>query len=75
VRLPRVAPDDLEALTMQVVKRNVLEYVCDVCGNRYRNDIAGLEPCCTGNDPYQDEHPMEIMRLLDPIQSRTVIPV
>lgn len=74
VRLPDVRdPEDLETLTLQQVKKDVLEYECPVCGNRVRSDIAGLEPCCTGPDPYLDEHPMEPMRLLDPDCAATVV--
>jgi hypothetical protein len=66
VRLPvNVHPEDLETLTLQPVKQNVLEYRCPVCGNRERSDIAGLEPCCTGPG-VTDDHPMEVMVLLDP---------
>lgn len=73
VQLPAVDPIDLEALTLQVVKKNVLEYECQVCGNRYRTDIAGLEPCCTGTNPQADEHPMEVMTLLEQERAATII--
>ena len=72
VRLPPVDSTDLEAITLQVVKEGVLEYQCQVCGNRTRSDIAGLEPCCTGPG-YTDEHPMEAMVLVEPDRAGTVV--
>lgn len=74
VRLPQVDPLDLEASTMQVVKDGVLEYVCPTCGNRARTDIAGLEPCCTGPGA-SDEHPMELMVLVDQERATLVVAV
>lgn len=74
MRLPDVDPNDLEAVTLRVVKKDVLEYECPLCGNRTRSDIAGLEPCCTGPG-IRDEHPMEVMRLLSPERTTTVVAV
>jgi hypothetical protein len=75
VKLPEnLDREDLEAVTMQVVKEQVLEYQCPVCPNRIRIDIAGLEPCCTGPG-YTDEHAMEIMVLVDPERARTVVAI
>lgn len=75
MRLPEnVDPEDLETLTLQPVKRGVLEYECPTCGSRSRQDIAGLEPCCTGPG-VRDEHPMEIMVLVDRDRAATVAAV
>ncbi len=64
VRLPeRVDPEDLETLTLQPVKKGVLEYECLECGNRARSDIAGLEPCCTGPS-WTNDHVMTVMVLV-----------
>ncbi len=65
VRLPAsIDPEDFETLTLQPVQDGVLEYECVVCGNRARSDLAGLEPCCTG-PTWRNDHPMEIMRLVN----------
>lgn len=72
VRLPRVDPEDLEQLTLRVVKCDVLEYRCPMCGNRERSDVAGLEPCCTGPG-YTDEHPMVPMVLTERERMATVL--
>jgi hypothetical protein len=65
VRLPKsIDPEDLETLMYQPVTKGVLTYRCPVCRNTYRSDIAGLEPCCTGPTLGIDEHPMEIMELI-----------
>lgn len=64
IRLPEVDPEDLEGLTLRVLKENVLTYQCPTCGNQERSDIAGLEPCCTG-PTWRDEHPMEVMELTE----------
>lgn len=55
-----VDPDDLETLVMQPVSRGVW-YRCPVCGNRYKTDVTGIEPVCTGPNLSLDEHIMEPM--------------
>lgn len=53
--LPRDT-DDLERSVLKPEPKGVW-FICPVCRNRYRTDITGLEPVCTGPSLVRDEHP------------------
>lgn len=57
---PGVDPDDLETIVMRPEPKGVW-WRCPICGNRFRNDVMGIEPVCTGPNLSLDEHMMEPM--------------
>lgn len=57
---PGVDPEDLETLVMAPLSRGIW-FRCPICQHRYKTDVSGIEPCCTGPNFGLDEHPMEIM--------------
>jgi hypothetical protein len=44
-----------------IPKKFGITFLCPLCGNRTRNDGAGLPPVCTGPHPSLDEHLPEPM--------------
>jgi len=57
---PGVDPDDLETLLLQPQAEGVW-FACPVCRKRFRTNIVGVEPCCTGPHPSLDEHELTPM--------------